>query len=102
MTDRFDLEQQILECWKITDEIPMMESQGANVSDMTSLACVYEFKFKQLWATFEAMIAEGNLSNNLIGAEIHSDKDYQVGTKEECEKFAETRRKKRMNEYEKL
>ena len=58
MTDRFDLEQQILECWKITDEIPMMESQGANTADMTSLACVYEFKFKQLWATFETMVAE--------------------------------------------
>lgn len=58
MTDRFDLEQQIMECWKITDEIPMMEEQGANVADMTSLACVYEFKFKRLWATFETMIAE--------------------------------------------
>ena len=58
MTDRFDLEQQILDCWKITDEIPMMEAQGANVADMTSLACVYEYKFKRLWATFETMIAE--------------------------------------------
>jgi hypothetical protein len=58
MTDRFDLEQQIIDCWKITDEIPMMEEQGANVADMTSLACVYEFKFKKLWATFETMVAE--------------------------------------------
>lgn len=58
MTDRFDLEQQILDCWKITDDLPMMEAQGANVADMTSLACVYEFKFKQLWSTFETMIAE--------------------------------------------
>ena len=30
MTDRFDLEQQILDCWQITQEIPMMESQGAS------------------------------------------------------------------------
>lgn len=59
MTDIFDLEQQILACWNITDDIPMMESQGANTADMTSLACVYEFKFKQLWATFEAMVADG-------------------------------------------
>ena len=59
MTDINDLEQQILACWNITDEIPIMEAQGANVADMTSLACVYEFKFKQLWATFEAMVAEG-------------------------------------------
>lgn len=59
MTDRFDLEQQILACWAITDDIPMMEAQGANTADMTSLACVYEFKFKQLWGTFQAMLAAG-------------------------------------------
>jgi len=58
MTDRFDLEQQILDCWKITDDLPMMEDQGATVADMTSLACVYDFKFKLLWSTFETMIAE--------------------------------------------
>lgn len=58
MTDRFDLEQQILECWKITDDIPLLEEQGANVADMTSLACVYEYKFKKLWETFETMVAE--------------------------------------------
>ena len=58
MIDRCDLEQQILDCWKITDDIPLLEAQGANVADMTSLACVYEFKFKQLWATFETMVAE--------------------------------------------
>jgi hypothetical protein len=58
MPDRFDLEQQIMECWKITDDIPMMEAQGANVADMTSLATVYEYKFKRLWETFETIIAE--------------------------------------------
>jgi hypothetical protein len=58
MADRFDLEQQILDCWNITNDIPMMEEQGANAADMTSLACVYEFKFKKLWATFEQMVKE--------------------------------------------
>lgn len=56
--NRFDLEQQILDCWNIVDDIPMMESLGANVADMTSLACVYEYKFKRLWATFESMVSE--------------------------------------------
>jgi hypothetical protein len=63
MSNRFDLEQQILECWKITDEISMMEAQGANVADMTSLACVYEFKFKRLWQTFESMVKEKQFKN---------------------------------------
>ena len=56
--DRFDLEQQILDCWKITDDIAMMEAQGANTADMTSLACVYEYKFKRLWDIFEGMVHE--------------------------------------------
>lgn len=60
--DRFDLEEQILDCWRITDDIPMMEAQGANTADMTSLACVYEYKFKRLWETFETMVAEGQFT----------------------------------------
>ena len=58
MTDRFNLEQQIMECWKITDDIPLLEEQGANTADMTSMACVYEFKFKKLWDTFSKMVEE--------------------------------------------
>lgn len=54
--DRFDLEQQILDCWKITDDIPMMEQQDANIADMTSLACVYEYKFKKLLDTFTHLV----------------------------------------------
>jgi len=66
MPDRFDLEQQILDCWRITDEIPMMESQGANPADMTSLAGVYEFKFRKLWETFELMVEQ----RQFVSAEV--------------------------------
>jgi hypothetical protein len=62
MADRFDLEKHIMECWQITDDIPLLEEQGANTADMTSLACVYEFKFKKLWATFEELIAAGKIT----------------------------------------
>jgi hypothetical protein len=58
MADRFQLEDQILECWKITDDLPMMAEQGANTADMVSLADVYEFKFKRMWETFEKMCQE--------------------------------------------
>lgn len=61
MTTRFDLEQQILQCWQITDDIATLEQQGAGPADFTSLANVYEFKFSQLWETFEKLIAEKKL-----------------------------------------
>ena len=28
MTDRFDLEQQILECWRVTDDIKLFAEQA--------------------------------------------------------------------------
>ena len=59
MADRFDLEHNILNCWGITDDITQLEEQGASAADMVSLACVYEYKFKKLWAVFEDMVHEG-------------------------------------------
>jgi hypothetical protein len=56
MTDQFDLEQAIIQCWQITEDIPMLEEQGASTADMVSLACVYEFRFKKLWEIFETLV----------------------------------------------
>ena len=58
MSDRFDLEQELLECWKITNDITILESMGATTGDMVSLATVYEYKFQKLWNTFETMCRE--------------------------------------------
>jgi hypothetical protein len=67
--DRFDFEQQIMDCWRITDEISMMEEMGANASDMTSLACVYEFKFKKLWGMFEDVFMTIVRENTMLNEE---------------------------------
>lgn len=58
MSDRFDLEQEILDCWKITSDITLLEQMGATTADITSLATVYEYKFEKLWQTFEKMCHE--------------------------------------------
>jgi hypothetical protein len=58
MTDRFDLEQAIVQCWQITEDIPMLEDQGASTADMVSLACVYEYRFKKLWDIYETLTRE--------------------------------------------
>lgn len=57
-TDRFDLEQQILDCWGVTDDIKLLSKNNAKSEDFSALAAVYEFKFNQLWNTFETMCAE--------------------------------------------
>ena len=58
MTDRFDLEQQILECWKVTEDIQLFASQNPSDEKWTALSTYYEAKFDQLWKTFETMCHE--------------------------------------------
>lgn len=58
MTNRFDLEQQILECWRVTDDIKLFVSQNSTPEEFAALSTYYEKKFEQLWSTFETMCAE--------------------------------------------
>ena len=56
MSDRFDFEQEILECWKVTNDMQMYIDQGANIEDLKVLIDYYERKFDKVWNTFETMI----------------------------------------------
>jgi hypothetical protein len=58
MSDRFDFEQEIMECWKITNDLQMYIDQGASIADTKVLIDYYERKFDKLWATFETLIKE--------------------------------------------
>jgi hypothetical protein len=57
--DRFDLEQEILECWKVTTDISLFKEQGG---DMDALAAYYEQKFERLWNTFEQLTYERKIT----------------------------------------
>jgi hypothetical protein len=48
-TTRVDLEQDILACWSVIDDIRKLD----NENDVETIANYYELKFKQLWNTFE-------------------------------------------------
>jgi hypothetical protein len=54
--DRFDLEQEILECWKVVNDIQMYIAQNAQPQDFNVLAEYYERKFDRLWDTFEQLV----------------------------------------------
>ena len=55
---RFDMEQEILECWNVTRDIEQWKQSG---SDMSTLVAYYETKFDQLWNTFEVLIRQGTI-----------------------------------------
>ena len=60
--DRFDLEQEIMECWNVTKDIQnfyhaqetMNQDQQQNY--LLGLEQIYEVKFNKLWETFEQCI----------------------------------------------
>ena len=58
---RFDLEQEILECWKVTEDITMFVDQDSDLDDFKVLASYYEKKFNRLWSTFEQLVEKGKL-----------------------------------------
>jgi hypothetical protein len=55
-SDRFDLEQQIMQCWNIIEDIHMLHNMGATTENINALAEIYDYKFKRMWHTFEALV----------------------------------------------
>ena len=69
MSDRFDLEQQIMKCWEITEDLDrlsktLMEGipEGGYLSrDEASnyafaIRTVYEHRFQEMWNTFSELV----------------------------------------------
>ena len=52
--DRFDLEQNIMQCWNVVDDLNLLLEQDT-VSDETvkAIATLYAQKFEYLWQNFE-------------------------------------------------
>jgi hypothetical protein len=63
---RFDMEQEIMDCWHVTDDINVLleavmekkptTDQVANV--LLGMHQLYQFKFERLFDTFEQLIGE--------------------------------------------
>ncbi len=73
MTDRFDLEQQIMACWNVTSDIDTL-CEGVLESDMTTdqianillgMKQLYELKFDKMFRTFEELIQNRRLDIGL-------------------------------------
>jgi len=71
MSDRFDLEQQILKCWNITEEIQLLNEQVLENDELTKdqisnyllgLHTIYEMKFDKLFNQFETMVREKKIT----------------------------------------
>jgi hypothetical protein len=69
MSDRFDLEQQIMSCWNVVEDIKMVQemtdlrkvSEDELANALLGLQTLYQMKFEVLFNTFEKMIQEQQL-----------------------------------------
>ena len=56
--DRFDLEQGIMQCWNMVDDVRLLARRGASAQDFEGLSRLYHHKFEELWAQFENGVHE--------------------------------------------
>jgi hypothetical protein len=65
----YDLEQQIMECWRITDDISMLTEETLEgdltkdkiINVLTGLEQLYAIRFNKLFRTYEQLLAERKL-----------------------------------------
>lgn len=72
MTDRFDLEQSILKCWNVTDDIDMLYENICDRSpelttdeianSLLGMKQLYELKFEKLFSQFEELVKEKKIT----------------------------------------
>lgn len=69
MADRFDLEQDIMKCWNVTDDIDLLNFNVLE-KDMTKdeisnfllgLKTIYQCKFENLFDNFSELVANGKI-----------------------------------------
>lgn len=69
MSNRFDLEQEIMHCWSVVEDLKLLRE---NISDkivtqdfqenfLLGLETIYQAKFEKLWETFEKCVSNKEL-----------------------------------------
>ncbi len=62
MTDRFDLEQNIMQCWNVCDDIQLYLDMHDNMDEdqrmnyLIGLKQMYQLKFERTWDNFEKCV----------------------------------------------
>lgn len=69
MTDRFDLEQHIMKCWSITEDIDLLNynvlekdmSKDEISNFLLGLKTIYQCKFEDLFDNFSELLKDGKI-----------------------------------------
>ena len=72
VSKQFDLEQQMMHCWSVVDDLKDLNNycgnRGCNAQEVldvvNALATVYQLKFELMFETFEELLAERREEKN--------------------------------------
>lgn len=61
--DRFDLEEQINDCWTVVEQLQLVRDATGESKDklIDAIQVLYQHKFMKLWDTFEDLVREGKI-----------------------------------------
>jgi hypothetical protein len=66
--DRFTLEQDIMECWGVVDDIKVLTGNSSLMNDpqrmdnaLNAITVLYQLKFEKLFNTFETLVHERDI-----------------------------------------
>ena len=70
MTDRFDLEQHIMTCWNVTEDIDLLNKnvleKDMSKDDISNfllgLKTIYQCKFEELFDTFSELVEKDKIT----------------------------------------
>lgn len=62
MSDRFDLEQNIMQCWNVCDDVQLLLDswdkldEDAKLNYLIGIKQMYQLKFERTWNNFESCV----------------------------------------------
>jgi hypothetical protein len=77
MGDRFDLEENILQCWTVVEELKLFRENFSGLTNedrdtyIHGIELMYENKFQKLWDVFEKMVHEKQFTSMNHDSHIH-------------------------------
>ena len=91
--NRFDLEQEIMNCWRVTDDIDSVahfvgeiemdaKDQDAILNMLLGMKQLYEVKFNVMFNTFEELVHAKELDANLQTFKWEIPEDWNEGEEE--------------------
>jgi len=79
--DRFDLEQNIMHCWHVVDDLDLIvERDNVSIETVRAISTLYKQRFEYLWENFE------NCCANQFGYSEKKSIDNVVDRSEEARK----------------